>query len=73
MQITYALKYLPTSEISPTYVSDYREKLMMSLSSARKLAAETIQKAQVKYKSYYDRNVRETELKVEDRILVYFP
>lgn len=45
----------------------------MSLSSARELAAKTIQNAQAKYKNYYDRNVRKTELKVGDWILVYFP
>ena len=42
--------YLPPSSLCPADVSDYREELMLSLSLARKLAAESIQKAQVKYK-----------------------
>ena len=37
--------YLPTSDVAPTDVSDYREELMTSLTSARELAAQAIQKA----------------------------
>ena len=43
------------SEITSTSVDNYREELMVSLSSAWKLAVETIQKAQARYKKYYDR------------------
>ena len=48
--------YLLPSSLRPADVSDYR--LILSLSLARKLAAESIQKAQVKYKRDYDRGVK---------------
>lgn len=56
----------------PADVSDYREELMLSLSSARKLAAETIQKAQARN---YDRAVKSQHapLRIGDWALVYFP
>ena len=47
--------YLPSSPLCPADVTDYRQGLMLSVASARKLAAENIQKAQVKYKRNYDR------------------
>ena len=48
---------------------------MLSVTSARKLAAENIQKAQAKYKKSYDRVMksRHTTLKTGDWVLVYFP
>ena len=65
--------YLPVPDTVPTTVEDYREELMVSLSSGRALATEAIQKSQAKYKKYYDRQSRETNLRVGDWILVYFP
>ena len=65
--------YLPVSEISPSTVEDYREELMVSLSSARNLALKALQKAQLTYKDNYDRNVREFRPRVGDWVLVYFP
>ena len=56
--------YLPMSEISPATVSDYREELMISLSSARNLAVKTTQMAQAKYKNHYDKNAREVKIQV---------
>lgn len=41
--------YLPASNDPPTDVSDYREELMISLTSARELAATTLQEAQARY------------------------
>ena len=35
-------------------VFDYREELILSLSSARKLAAQSIRSAQLKYKEHYE-------------------
>ena len=46
---------------------------MLSLSSARQLAASSIQKAQAKYKEQYDRKTKETMFRVGDWILVRFP
>jgi len=42
---------LPTTPLQPTDVSDYREELVLSLSSARDSAAKCIRKAQKKYKT----------------------
>ena len=46
---------------------------MLSLASARQLAASSIQKAQAKYKELYDRKTKETTFRVGDWILVRFP
>ena len=65
--------YLPTTDVSPTDVGNYKEELMLSLSSARELAASCIRKAQDKYKRSYDRRVREVTMRVGDWVLVCFP
>ena len=65
--------YLPTTDVSPTDVENYKEELMLSLSSARELAASCIRKAQAKYKRSYDRRVREVTMRVGDWVLVRFP
>ena len=39
-----------------TNIEDYREELILTLSSARKTAVESIRKAQERYKTSYDRN-----------------
>lgn len=65
--------YLPVSDISSVDVVDYREELMVSLSSARDLALKQIQKAQATYKGYYDQKTRETGIRVGDWVLVHFP
>ena len=41
---------MPNKKISPTNVSDYREELTLSLSSARMLAMKESQEAQWHYK-----------------------
>ena len=65
--------FLPNHSINPTDVDDYREELILSLSSARALAATHIQSAQRKYKGYYDRKAQTRPYSVGDWILVYFP
>ena len=45
--------YLPMTDVSAMDVTDYREELMLSLSSARQLAVKYIQKAQARYKKSY--------------------
>ena len=47
--------YLPPTALHPADVEEYRQELQLSLSSARQLAAESIQRAQHKYKKNYDR------------------
>ena len=75
LQDTYGgAAYLPISEVCPINVEDYREELMISLSSATELAATTIQKAQSRYKGNYDREwkTKESALRIRDWILVHF-
>jgi len=58
---------------NPTNVSDYRQELVLSLATARKLAAENIQKAQQKYKIQYDKKAKIADYHVDDWVMVHFP
>ena len=64
---------LPAHVVEPTEVSDYREELVLSLSTARRQAAEAIQMAQTKYKASYDRRSRDMDYQIGDWVLVRFP
>ena len=64
---------LPPHELEPTEVTDYREEMVLSLSTARKLAAEAIKSAQVQYKKTYDKLSREMDYQLGDWVLVKFP
>ena len=64
---------LPCTPLEPTTVTDYREQVILSLSTARSLAAESIRKAQKKYKALYDRKTAPVHLQVGDWVLVKFP
>ena len=52
---------------------DYREELTMSLSSARKLAAEAIRQARKKYKGDYDKKTVPRDYRIGEWVLVKFP
>ena len=65
--------HLPLVEPVLTDVMDYRDALVHSLSLARELAATSIQKAQVRYKHYYDRSAKIVHYSVGDWVLVRFP
>ena len=65
--------YLPSSPSPAVALEDYREELVVSLSSARNLAAEMIQKAQTRYKLYYDKQARGTQIRIGAWVLVHFP
>ncbi len=65
--------YLPPSKREWTVSEDYREEVVVSLSSARSLAVESIQKAQKSYKHYYDRKAKQQDLRIGDLVLVRFP
>lgn len=56
-----------------TTLEDYCEEMMVSLSSARDLAAKMIQKAQTKYKKYYDQKAKDSQIRVGEWLLVQFP
>ena len=64
---------LPPSDLEPTPVSDYRDKVMLSLSSARDSAVQSIKQAQVKYNKAYDRRSAPSRVQVGDWVLVRFP
>ena len=64
---------LPPNPIKPTAVADYREQVILTLSTARELAAKSIQKAQKRYKALYDRKAAILPLKAGDWVRVKFP
>jgi len=64
---------LPTSALEPTDISDYQEEMMLSLSSARNLAAKSIRQAQQKYKTQYDRKATHHHYRIGDWVLIRFP
>ena len=65
--------FLPPSSVTPTDVDDYREELMLSLSSARNIATQSIQKSQQQYKKYYNNKATSTKFRVGQWVLVKFP
>ena len=54
-------------------ISDYREELILSLSSARNKAHRAICKAQKRYKAQHDKRIHEVKMKLGDWVLIYFP
>ena len=64
---------LPPSPRKSTSVEDYREKLVLTLSSARDAALASIRKAQGRYKAQYDRGTDEYPYWVGDWVLIRFP
>ena len=65
--------FLPPSDVDPADPADYRQELMLALSSARELAAEAIRGAQDKYKRNYDKKRQITNYRVGDWVLIWFP
>ena len=65
--------YLPVDSLLETDVTDYRQELMMSLTSARTLAIQNIQNAQERYKNQYDKKADPVEFKVGEWVMVRFP
>ena len=64
---------LPPDEVHPCDLRDYREELVLSLSSARELAVESIREAQHRYKSQYDKGATVTDFHIGDWTFVRFP
>ena len=64
---------LPSEDIQPADVVDYRQELIPALSSACKLAAEAIQGAQAKHKRNYDHKSHTTTSKLGEWVLIRFP
>ena len=57
----------------PTNVEDYRQELVLTLSSARATALQTIRKAQERYKASYDHKADNYTYRVGDWVLICFP
>eukprot|EP00731_Ephydatia_muelleri_P015595 Em0009g19a len=64
---------LPPREVQTTNVEDYREELVLCLSTARKHACDALKKAQQRYKQQYDKHCHPVQYKVGDWIMVRFP
>ena len=64
---------LPSVPVFECDVTDYREELIISLSSAGELAAMNIQGSQQRGKRNYDKRVFTKKLRIGDWTLVWFP
>ena len=56
-----------------TEISEYREEMVITLSSARALAMKSNHKSQQQYKQQYDKKATTPILCIGDWVLVYFP
>ena len=65
--------WLPPEQLHDIDVTDYRQQLMCSLSSARELAANCVQQAQKRYKTQYDKGLKPVTYQLGDWVLVKFP
>ena len=65
--------YLPPSELNWTTPEDHQEEAVMTMSSARSLAAASIEEAQKRYKRYYDCKAKQQRFKIGDKVFVRFP
>ena len=61
------------SDVEPTSIRDYREELVLTLSTARETALESIRKAQHRYKEGYDRRAENYSYCVGDWVLIRLP
>ena len=64
---------LPPKSLRATEISDYREELVTTLSSARALALKFNQKSQRQYKHQHDKKATTPKFSIGDWVLVYFP
>ena len=64
---------LPMSDVEPTSIRDYREELVLTLSTARETTLESIRKAQRRYNEGYDRRADNYSYCVGDWVLIRFP
>ena len=64
---------LPVEPVQPVMVEDYCEELMLTLSTAMQSSLESINHAQIKYKTHYDRKAAPEKYRVGDWVLLRFP
>ena len=65
--------FMSPQSLRPADIEDYREELILSLSSARQLALAKVQEAQKHYKQQYDKKIRTIDVKIGDWVMVRFP
>ena len=63
---------LPSTPLSVTNVSDYREELVLTLSNARNIAMKTNLECQRRYKEQYDKTAVTPKFQIGDWVLVHF-
>ena len=64
---------LPSQDSECTDLTDYREELVLSLSTARELAIKSVKAAQDSYKKHYDKRAKVVDMRVGDWTFVRFP
>ena len=64
---------LQIKPLNATVITDYREELLLNLSSATALAAKSISKAQQNQKDQYDRHTNSSKLSMGNWILIHLP
>ena len=69
---------LPTGSLleqspAPVDAEDYRTELVSTLVKTRKLALESVHKAQDKQRTFYDRQSTKLKFRVGDRVMVFMP
>ena len=64
---------LPVEPAQPVTIEDYREELVLTLSTARQSAQDCISRAQMRYKVQYDRKAAPLRYQVGDWVLLRFP
>jgi len=65
--------FVPPTRSNLSDVTDYREQVTTALSTARTIAVKNIQKAQKRYKHYYDRKAKSIDYQLGEWVLVRFP
>ena len=65
--------FKPEATLHLTDVSDYREEMMLSLTSARGLACECIRRAQKRHKKQHDKSAVQRQYKIGEWVLVRSP
>jgi len=64
---------LPSRTLTPTDVTDYREELILSMSTARALASKSILKSQERQKTDYDKHAKSSKLRLGEWVLIHVP
>ena len=65
--------FVKPTNLSPSTEEDYQEEVTFSLTSARQLAVQSVEKAQQRNKKYYNRHAKSVECRVGDWIFIRFP